>query len=64
MEMQIKLLAKQQYGRWVYYPQCRRAKLFAKIAGTDTLTQPVLMHIKDLGFELVMEMAKPSPIFV
>lgn len=58
--MQIKVKVVQNYGRWVYYPLCKKAKLFAKIADTQTLTVPVLMHIKSLGYELDMVMPRPT----
>jgi hypothetical protein len=56
----IWVVAKQQYGRWVYYPRCKKAKLFAKIAGTETITAPVLLHIKALGFDVQTELAQPE----
>lgn len=58
--MQIKVKAVKQYGCWVYYPECDKAKLFAQIAGKQTLTMPVLMHIKSLGYELDMVIDKPA----
>lgn len=48
----ITILAKDVYGERKYYPMCEKAHLFAKIAGTKTLTKPVLKHILELGFEL------------
>jgi len=41
-----------QYGKWVYYPVCDSAKAFAAIAGTRTLTEPTLVQIKRLGYEI------------
>jgi len=58
--MQIKVLAKPVFGKWAYYPHCDKARLFARIAGTTTLTIPVLMHIKDLGYELDMIVEQPQ----
>lgn len=57
---EIKLKAVQHYGKWTYYPLCKDAKLFAKIAGTQTLTMPVLIHIKSLGYALDITMDKPA----
>lgn len=57
---QITVVAEQQYGRWVYQPKCKKAKLFAKIAGTKTLTLPVLLQIKELGVDVKTEMAQPA----
>jgi hypothetical protein len=41
-----------QYGKWVYYPACSDAKVFAEIAGTKTLTEQTLAHIRELGYEV------------
>jgi hypothetical protein len=41
-----------QYGKWVYYPVCKDAKVFAEIAGTKTLTEQTLAHIRELGYEV------------
>jgi hypothetical protein len=40
------------YGKRVVYPVCDKAKLFASIAGTKTLTDSTLMYIKKLGYTL------------
>ena len=40
------------YGKRVVYPVCDKAKLFASIAGTKTLTDSTLMYIKKLGYRL------------
>ena len=49
---QIEVIIEPQYGRWVYYPVCDDAKAFAAIAGTKTLTEPTLVQIKKLGYEI------------
>ena len=49
---QIEVVIEPQYGRWVYYPMCNDAKAFAAIAGTKTLTEPTLVQIKKLGYEI------------
>jgi hypothetical protein len=59
-EVKIEVLAKPVFGKWAYYPHCEKARLFAKIANTTTLTMPVLMHIKELGYELDMIVEKPT----
>lgn len=41
------------YGVLKAYPVCSHARLFARIAGTSTLTQSVLRHIEDLGYEII-----------
>jgi hypothetical protein len=38
------------YGKLVVYPVCDKAKLFASIAGTKTLTDTALRYIKKLGY--------------
>jgi len=48
----IEVIIEPQYGRWVYYPVCDDAKAFAAIAGTKTLTEPTLVQIKKLGYEI------------
>ncbi|CAB4159296.1 hypothetical protein UFOVP713_72 [uncultured Caudovirales phage] len=48
--MEIIISRKDVYGETKYYPVCEKAKLFAAIAGTKTLTRPVLNKIKDLGY--------------
>jgi hypothetical protein len=53
--MEILVRAKCVYGKNTYYPLCEKAKLFAAIAGTKTLTPEVLGGIKELGYKLVFE---------
>jgi hypothetical protein len=48
----IEVIIEPQYGKWVYYPVCDGAKAFAAIAGTKTLTEPTLVQIKKLGYEI------------
>jgi hypothetical protein len=50
--MQITVELKDQYGTQVVYPVCERARLFAKLAGTRTLTHNALEIIKALGYEV------------
>ena len=40
------------YGKITVYPVCDKAKVFASIAGTKTLTDSTLMYIKKLGYTL------------
>ena len=40
------------YGKRVVYPVCERAKVFASIAGTKTLTEVTLRCIQKLGYTL------------
>lgn len=50
----IQVLCKSNYGVETYYPTCDKAKAFASIAGTKTLTVSVLMQIKALGYEVTV----------
>ena len=52
MSKVIEVIIEPQYGRWVYYPVCEGAKAFAAIAGTKTLTEPTLVQIKKLGYDI------------
>ena len=40
------------YGKRVVYPVCDKAKVFASIADTVTLTEANLKRIKKLGYEI------------
>lgn len=53
--MEVLIRAKCVYGENRYYPICEKAKMFAEIAGTKTLTPAVLATIKALGYKLVFE---------
>lgn len=46
----ITIEIRSQYGNTVAYPACQAAKLFARIAGTKTLSSQALKHIQVLGF--------------
>lgn len=52
MNATIEVLVKDQYGQRVYHPQNDNAYLFAKIAGTKTLTNSTLAYAKELGYEI------------
>jgi hypothetical protein len=41
------------YGQTKVYPICEQAKLFARIAGTTTLTGETLGYITLLGYDIV-----------
>ena len=51
MDFELTLLRKDQYGKAVYYPVCDKAKVFAQIAGTRTLTSDTVRRIKELGYK-------------
>lgn len=48
--MKIQVTIKNVYGTEKVYPHCEKAKCFARIAGTETLTMRVLKEIGALGF--------------
>lgn len=48
----VTIVARDVYGERKYYPMCEKAHLFARIAGTKTLTKETLKLILELGFEL------------
>jgi copper chaperone CopZ len=43
------------YGVETVYPSCRQSMIFARIAGTKTLTADTLKAIQDLGFKIEIE---------
>jgi hypothetical protein len=53
--MQIKVEIRNVYGNLSFYPVCDKAKLFAAIAGTKTLTATVLSNVAALGVEVVLD---------
>jgi hypothetical protein len=55
--MKITVEARDVYGTTKYYPMCDRAKFFANIAGTKTLTPHSLEKIKALGYEIEVDLA-------
>jgi hypothetical protein len=58
--MQIIIELKSVYGLQTYYPYCEKSKLFAKIAGTKTLTKHALTDIKKLGYEIHIKTEVPD----
>ena len=48
----LTLQAKEQYGSIKLYPHCEQSKLFARLAGTKTLTDCSLHTIKQLGYQI------------
>jgi len=53
--MQIVIRIKDVFGKRTIYPVCDKAKLFAELAGTRTLTQMALLSIQKLGYEVKCE---------
>ena len=59
--MKVQIQVKHVFGMPKAYPMNDTAKLFAKIAGTKTLTNYTLTQIKAMGIEIVTTVN--SPIF-
>jgi hypothetical protein len=53
MEITVKL--KNNYGQETIYPVCEKAKMFARLAGTKTLTDTALALISALGYTVTVE---------
>ena len=53
--MKIIVRVQDNYGKTSVYPVCKRAKMFAEIAGTRTLTLKTIKIIKSLGYEIDVE---------
>ena len=51
----ITVKIKNQYGRDTVIPICDKAKLFARIAGTKTLTAETIRYIKQLKYTIQTE---------
>ena len=50
--MEISINARNVYGNILYYPADKNAEIFAKIAGSKTLTGDTLRNIQELGIEI------------
>ena len=48
----ITVEVKNVYGIETVYPACDKAKLFARLAGTKTLTRHALRDIAALGYQI------------
>lgn len=53
--MNIKVQIKQNYGVDTVYPLCEKGRVFARIAGTKTLTEQTIKLMKQLGYTLELE---------
>ena len=53
--MNIYVSERNVYGNEVIYPACDKAKTFANIAGTKTLTSVIIAEIKNLGYDILLE---------
>ena len=61
--MQISVKIRNAYGRDIIDPVCDKAKLFAEIAGTKTLTAEAIYKIIALGVKLNI-VAGETPSFM
>lgn len=52
MSKQIIVSLKKYCGIDSIVPECNTAKLFAELAGTNTLTKPAIVAIKKLGYSV------------
>lgn len=60
MSIQVKLA--QQYGQEVIQPVCEKAKLFAAMVGTKTLTRPTIDYVKKLGYRVEVIPTEPREL--
>ena len=57
--MKITIRADKNYGVLTYYPACPAAEIFARIAGTKSLTRNTLRDIAALGYQIEIEQTTP-----
>lgn len=55
--MKIFVEVRNIYGESKAYPACEKAKIFAEIAGTKTLTLATMRQIKRLGYAIEIKTA-------
>lgn len=56
---QIVILAKDNYGKQMFYPVCDNSKLFVAIAGRTTLSETNIRRIQQLGYEVTVMHPRP-----
>jgi hypothetical protein len=59
-ELTITVEAREVYGHTKYYPLCDKAKTFAAIANTTTITEAVVKRIKALGYTVQVQTTMPE----
>ena len=57
--MKITIRADKNYGVETFYPACDQSKIFARIAGTKTLTRNTLRDVAALGYQIEIEQTTP-----
>jgi len=53
--MKIQVRIKNVYWKETIYPVCEKAKLFASLAGTTTLTREACALVKKLGYDFEVQ---------
>ena len=56
-DMEVTVKVANVYGNQVIYPVCAKAKIFADIAGTKTLTKQAINKIMALGYTVKLDKA-------
>ena len=59
-ELTITIEAREVYGHTKYYPLCDKAKTFAAIANTTTITEHAIKRIKALGYTVQVQTTMPE----
>lgn len=57
--MKITIRVDKNYGIETAYPACQTSELFAKLAGTKTLTRRTLETIEALGYQIEIQQTAP-----
>jgi hypothetical protein len=60
--VEISVQVKNVYGNQLVYPICDKAKYFAKLARTSTLTPQAIDLIKRIGFTIVVVTNNPNQL--
>lgn len=61
-EMKVTVQARGRYGTWFYYPTCEKAEQFRQIEGGKTLTAHALKCIRQLGYEIEINVEVPETL--
>ena len=49
---EVTIEVKDVYGKQMFYPVCDKAKVFADLAGTKSLTEGAIKQIMKLGYKI------------
>jgi hypothetical protein len=52
---EIKVTIKDVYGKQTLYPACDQSRLFAKLAGTKTITTDMVRILCDAGYKVMQQ---------